>query len=528
MKNLKWILILSLFVFSTNSYGKKFVYCSEASPSAFNPQITTDGTSNNAAAHTIYERLVDFKEGTTELEPALAKSWTISKDGLVYTFNLRDNVHFHTTKYFKPTRKMNADDVVFSFNRMMDKNHPYNKVGGGKYEQFYSSATDQVVKSIKKISDYQVVFTLNKPNSPFLANIATSFMSVLSKEYGDQLAKLGKKQNIDQKPIGTGPFVFKKYIKDTLIRYKRNEKYWGQKAKSKHLIFAITPDSSVRAQKLLAGECHLVSQPSPTDLKNLEGKKGIKVISDEGLNVGYLAMNTQKKPLNNVKVRKAISHALNKASYIKAIYQNRAKVATHPIPPNQWSYNKKVKGDDYNPELSRKLLKEAGFEKGLDLELWTLPVSRPYNPSGKKMGELMQADLAKVGIKIKLVTYDWPTYLKKSSNGEHTLIQIGWSGDTGDPDNYFYPLLGCQGLKAGSNLSRWCYKPFDDLIEKARVITAQSKRTKLYEKAQVIFQKQIPWIPIANAKVYRAMSEQVQGYTIDPLGADIFKKVFVQ
>ena len=141
------------------------------------------------------------------------------------------------------------------------------------------------------------------------------------------------------------------------------------------------------------------------------------------------------------------------------------------------------------------------------------------------MGEMMQADLAKIGIKIKLVTYDWPTYLSKSRNGEHSLIQLGWTGDNGDPDNFLHVLLGCQSVKSGSNVALWCNKKFNELVEKARKVFAQKERVKLYKKAQEIFHQEVPWVPIVHSKVYRAMSKKVNGYTIDPLGGDIFTDV---
>lgn len=518
-----FFILLQFYILKINA--QTFVYCSEGSPSAFNPQVTSDGTSNNASAHTIFERLVDFKPGTTDLVPALAKSWKVSKDKKSYTFTLRKNVVFHKTKYFSPSRKLNADDVLFSFNRMHDKKNQYHQVGGAKYEYYYSMAMEQIISSIEKINDLEIKINLTKPNAPFLANLAMSFMSIHSKEYADTLAAQNKKQQIDHKPIGTGPFVFKKYIKDNIIRYKRHPKYWGPAPHIKKLIFAITPDASVRVQKLKASECDLISAPPPSDVKSLQKNSQIKVVSQAGMNVGYLAMNTSKKPLDNLKVRKAISHALNKSSYIKAIFLDNAEVAKNPIPPIMWSYNNSIKDDKFNPKLSKKLLKEAGYAKGLELELWTLPVSRPYNPNGKKMGELMQADLAKVGIKIKLITYDWPTYLNKSRNGDHSLLQLGWSGDNGDPDNFLYTLLSCNAVKAGANVSKWCNKDFDQYVEKAKTLSNKSKRSKLYKKAQVIFKQEAPWVTLAHSRVFRAMSNKVTGFVIDPLGGDIFKSV---
>lgn len=505
--------------------AKTFIYCSEGSPSNFNPQTVTDGPSFNANSQTLFNRLVEFKQGSTEIEPGLAESWTISKDGLKYTFKLRQGVKFHTNFGFTPTRDFNADDVLFSFNRQSDPKHPYHKIGRGSYEYFASMEMGKIIKEIKKVDANTVEFTLSQKEAPFLANMAMDFASIHSAEYGDWLTSKKTPEKIDMEPVGTGPFVFQSYQKDTLIRFKANDTYWGGRPAIDNLVFAITPDPTVRAQKLKAGECHLMAEPSPTDIPGLKSASKLRVEERDGLNVGYLAFHTGKKPFDNPLVRKAILHALNRQSYIAAVYNGNASLAKNPIPPSMWSYNDKVSGYEYNPEKSKELLKQAGLPNGFETELWTLPVSRPYNPQGKKMGELMQADLAKVGIKVKLVSYDWPTYLEKSRKGEHQMVQLGWTGDNGDPDNFFNILLGCAAVKSGSNLSRWCYKPFNDLVQQAKITTDQNKRTDLYMKAQEEFNAQAPWATLAHGRVYRAMSDKVTGYQIHPFGRDSFTRV---
>lgn len=522
----KPILVSLLVLFSMSvQAAKTFVYCSEGSPSTFNPQLATDGPTFNASSHTVYNTLVEFKQGSTVLEPALAESWSVSKDGLVYTFRLRKGVKFHANEFFKPTREFNAEDVLFSFNRQRDTNHPYNKISGGSYEYFQGMEMGKIIKDIKKRDDWTVEFTLTQKEAPFLANLAMDFASILSAEYGDVMLKAKTPEKVDTFPIGTGPFIFKSYQKDTLIRYAANADYWKGKPLIENLVFAITPDASVRSQKLKAGECHLIAEPAPQDIETFKANNKVQVMEKEGLNVGYLAFNVEKGPFAKREVREAINYALNRKAYLEAIYMNRAALAKNPIPPTIWSYNNDVKDFEYNPEKAKELLKKAGYPNGFETEMWTLPVARPYNPAGKKMGEMMQADLAQVGIKVKLVTYDWPTYLEKSKKGEHQMIQMGWTGDNGDPDNFFNVLLGCASVKAGSNLARWCYKPFNDLIQQAKQIPDAKKRTDLYLKAQTIFKDQAPWATLAHARVYRAMANNVVGYQIHPFGTEQFEKV---
>ncbi len=524
------LVIYCIFVilFSSNAQAKNLVYCSEGSPSSFNPQIVTDGTSVNATAATIFERLVDFEYGTTKIIPSLAQSWEISKDKLTYTFNLRKGVKFHTTKSFTPTRDFNANDVLFSFDRQRLKDHPFHNISGGKYEYFDGMEMGKIIKDVKVLDPYKVQITLNSPEAPFLANIAMSFMSILSEEYAHKLQMTGKMNDLDNNPVGTGPFIFQSYLKDSVIKFSNNPSYWGKHGNIDKLIFAITPDASVRHQKLKTGECQFVNEPSPADIVEMKKNSKLTVLQDAGLNVGYLAMNVTKKPFDNLLVRQAVNLALNKPSYIEAIYLGNAKIAKNPIPPTIWSYNETIKDYDYNITKAKELLKKAGFANGFEAEMWTLPVARPYNPNGKKMGELMQADLAKVGIKVKLVSFDWPTYLKKASQGEQQMLQMGWTGDNGDPDNFLHTLLGCSAVTSGSNYSKWCDKKFDQLVTEAKNTPDVKKRTALYKEAQKIFKEQAPWVTIAHSVVFKAMSKNIQGYKIDPLGHDIFTLVNVE
>jgi dipeptide transport system substrate-binding protein len=519
------LLVIFLFVSTSALAEKTFVYCSEAGPSTFNPQMGADGPTFNASSEMLFNRLVEFEYGTTKVIPALAESWEISKTGKVYTFHLRKDVWFQTTETFKPTRPMNADDVLFSFNRMRSKTHPFHKVSGGVYEYFQSMGLGDLIEDIVKVDENTVRFTLSHAESPFLADLALSFAVVQSKEYGDQLVKSKSLTKMDNEPVGTGPFILKRYVKDNVIRYDANPKYFRGVPKIQKVVFLITPDASVRFQKLKAGECHLIAEPAPTDLKIMKTMTNLAVITAPGANIGYLAINVKKKPFDNLKVRQALSHAFNIPNYLNVIYQGAAIQAKGAIPPTVPGYDEKMPGYDYDVEKAKALLKEAGFPEGFETEIWTLPVQRPYLPNGKKMGELMQADLAKIGIKAKLVTYDWPTYLDKTRKGEHALAQLGWVTDNGDPDNFLDVLLSCHSVHGGSNISQWCYQPFDQLIQKAKLISEMPERVKLYSKAQEMVRAQVPWVPIAHATMFRGISKKVIGYKISPVGSEDFADV---
>jgi dipeptide transport system substrate-binding protein len=511
----------ALTVFSLSAQGKTLVYCSEASPEGFNPSLYTSGTTFDASSRAIFDSLVGFESGTTNVVPGLAKSWDISADGKTYTFHLRKGVKFHNTKNFKPSRDFNANDVLYSFNRQWKTDHPDHKLSGGSYEYFNGMDMPKLLKNIRKTDDYTVVFELNQPEAPFIANMAMDFASILSAEYAKKMRKAGTPEKIDLNPVGTGPFQLVHYQKDAVIRYKANPDYSAVKADIDKLIFSITPDASVRYAKLKAGECHVMPYPNPADLAAMKKDPSIQLLEQEGLNVGYLAWNTQKKPLTDVRVRKALNMAINKAAIIEAIYLGAGVAAKNPIPPTMWSYNNAIKDDPYDPAASRALLAEAGFPNGFEMDLWAMPVQRPYNPNARRMAEMMQADLAKVGVKAKIVTYEWGEYLKRTKNGEHMSALLGWTGDNGDPDNFLYVLLSC-AASTGANRARWCYEPFDNLLKKAKLTTDIAERTRLYEQAQVVFKEQAPWFTIAHSKVFMPMSQRVKNYKIDPFGGHVF------
>ena len=506
---------------SATAGAKTLVYCSEGSPEGFNPAFYTSGTTFDATSRQIFNRLVEFKPGTTELAPALAESWNISADGLVYTFKLRKGVSFHSNKAFAPSRNFNADDVLFSFDRQRVKDHPFHTVSGGSYEYWDGMGMSDSVKSVKKLDDYTVEITLTAPNAPFIANLGMDFASIFSAEFANKMMAAGTPEKVDSMPVGTGPFSFVDYQKDSQIRYAAFDKYWAGRAKLDRLVFSITPDASVRYAKMKAGECQVMPYPAPADLAAMAKDKDINLISQEGLNVGYLAFNTQKAPFDNKLVRQALSYAIDKQAILDAVFQGSGKIAKNPIPPTIWSYNDDIKDYEYNPAKAKELLAKAGLSGGFKTNVWAMPVQRPYNPNAKRMAELIQADWAKVGVTAEVVSYEWGEYLARSKNGEHDTVLLGWTGDNGDPDNFLYVLLSCDAV-GGGNRAQFCNADFDSLLKDAQKTSDVAKRTDLYKKAQVLFKEEAPWVTIAHSIVYQPLSKNVIGYKIDPFGGHAF------
>jgi dipeptide transport system substrate-binding protein len=502
--------------------AKTLVYCSEGSPENFYPGINTTGTSFDVSEQ-IYDNLVGFERGGTSVVPALAEKWTVSKDGLEYTFNLRKGVKWQSNKNFKPSRDFNADDVLFMIERQWKESHPYFKVTSANHSYFGDMGMPKLLKSVDRVDDYTVKIVLNRPEAPFLSDLAMQWAGVQSKEYADAMLKAGTPEKIDQEPIGTGPFSLVQYQKDAIIRFKANPDYWAGKAAIDDLIFSITPDSAVRWAKLQKGECHVMPYPNPADLDAMRKDPNVQVLEQAGLNVGYLAYNTTKKPFDDVRVRKAINMAMDKNAIVSAVYMSTGVPAINPIPPSMWAYNKSIKDDAFNPAEAKKLLAAAGYPNGFTTDLWAMPVQRPYNPNAKRIAELMQADLAKIGVTAEIKSFEWGEYRKRMQAGEHQMGMLGWTGDNGDPDNFLDTLLGCDAAKTnGSNVAKFCYQPYEDLVSKAKLVTNVAERTKLYEQAQVIFKEQAPWFTIAHAVQLKPVRKEVVGFKLSPFGRHTF------
>jgi len=495
--------------------AKSLVYCAEASPSGFDPGLYTDGATYDASSRSVYSRLMDFEHGTTKIMPGLAAGWDVSDDDLTYTFHLRKGVKFQTTGWFRPTRDFNADDVIFSFERQLNRDHPWhNYLPGASWQYFESMNMPGIIRSIEKVDDYTVKFNLNRPEAPFIADMAMDFASIVSKEYADRLQAEGRMADLNFRPVGTGPFTFVAYQKDAVIRYRANPDYYLGKQPVDNLIFAITTDNSTRAQKLKAGECDIIAYPAPVDLDMIRVDPRLKVMDNAGMNISYLAYNTEEPPFDRAEVRHALNMAIDRQAILDIVLAGRGELARSPIPPAIWGYNKNTRPDEYNPEKAKKLLAEVGV-RNLEMKIWAIP-SGSLIPNGRRVAELMQTDLARVGIRASIISMEWAEYLRSARvKGRDGAVMMGWVGDNGDPDNFLGVLLTCSSINA-VNMARWCYRPYEELVQKAKTTTDRAERVALYEKAQAVFNEQAPWLLIAHIKKVVAMSKKVTGYRVDP------------
>lgn len=501
------------------------IYCSEGNPSSFNPQLDTSGTTSDATAHQLYDRLLDFDPETGQIVPGLASSWLVSRDGLTYTFQLRKKVAFHDTVYFTPSRFFNADDVMFSINRWRMASHPFHNVSGGNYPYFTSLGLSDIIRDVIRVNGYRVEIVLNSPDSSFLANLATDFAVILSAEYANQLNVQGNKSNLDSFPIGTGPFKFKDFRKDRFIRYKRHESYWKHSNVSSNLIYDITQSSSLRLAKLMTGECDAVAFPAQSEISMIQQRPDLRLDDKPGLNVGFWAFNTNKAPFDNPEVRKALSMAIDRNTILEAIYFGSAIPAKGILPPSSWAYQNDLQDTNYNPVLAKKLLEDNGIENGFTMNIWAMPVERAYNPNARKMAELIQNYLRQVNIEANIVSYEWGTFRQRLKQGLHDSVLIGWSADNGDPDNFYRPLLTCAAIESGTNRAMWCSPEYDLYINQALKYTDIERRKEYYFKANKLIKEEMPLFPLAHANRYQAYRTELNGVTINPFGGIRFGDV---
>jgi len=494
--------------------GGVLVFARSGDSVGLDPARETDGESFYGSTQ-IFDNLVEFVPGTTEIQPDLAESWEISDDGLTFTFFLREGVTFHDGTPF------NAEAVKFSFDRQFVESHPYYDLGPWKYWG-YMSMTD-IVDEITVIDEYTVEFSLKKVEAPFLANLAMDFAAIVSPT---AVARLG--EDFKNNPVGTGPFKFVEWVKDDRIVLERNEDYWRRPAYLDRLILRVIPDATARFLALQSGEVDVIDFPSPEDLEAMEADPNIELIQQAGLNVGYIAMNNDREPFDNVLVRRAVNHAINKQDIIDAVFGSAGQVAKNPIPPGMWSYNDDIDDYDYDPARARELLAEAGYPDGFETDLWAMPVSRPYFPDGRTVAEIAQANLAEVGIEAEIVSYDWGTYLDRTDSGEHQMALLGWTGDNGDPDNFLYVLLSSAAAEVpAGNIAFWRNDEFDALIEEAKTTFDYDTRVRLYEEAQEVFHDQAPWVPVAHSVVTVPVRSNVRDFVIYPTGKRVFYNVWL-
>jgi ABC-type transport system substrate-binding protein len=468
------------------------------------------------ATTAVYEGLVRYKSGSTDVEPALAEKWDISPDGLQYVFHLKPGVKFHDGS------SLNAQAVAFSFDRSINKDNPLFQDAQGDYGgfPFIDTYISNVVSKVEAAGDLDVRFTLKRKFSPLLSNLAIPPGFIMSM---DALKKYGKA--INENPVGTGPFKFVEWKKDDHITVEAFDGYWGNKPKLQRIVFQAVPEASVRALKIQNGEADVTWSIDPKDVPSLKGQANTDVLEQPGLNVNMAEFNLNKPEYQNKSLRQGMNFAINKQELADKLYSGAGTPATAVLPPTSWAYNADIKGYAYDPEKATALLKDAGYNaQTLTINAYT--IARGYNPQGSKLAEAVQQYLEAVGIKSEIQTSEWTQYRADRRAGKHSLSFGGWQADTGDPEN-FLGVFFHSSNKGATNTSFYDVPEVDQLLDQANQETEVAKRKDLFSQVERRVVDDAPWLFIGHMKQQAAIRKRVQGFVQQPTYIYYFNNVSV-
>lgn len=523
------------------------IYCTNVSGFSFNPQTADAGTSMNVVTEQIYNKLFEIKNHSATVTPSLAVSYSTSADGKEILINLRKGVKFHHTPWFTPTRDFNAEDVVFSINRVLghdtylpildqdnseyDKNPQYRifheQAKRVRFPYFDSIKLNQKIKSITAVNPYQVKIELFEPDSSILSHLASQYAIIFSQEYAYQLNADNNLTQLDTHPVGTGPYQVQNYVYNQYIRLLRNDNYWNKDAKIKHILVDLSTERTTRLIKFFNNECQIAAYPEVSQLGLLhDNDERYYLQSTDGMNLSYLAFNFNKPLMQNEQIRQAISQSINRARIVRNIYHNTATVANNIIPNVSWAstVNTPEFEFDYSPKKARNTL--SG--KNLHLNMWVLNEEQVYNPSPLKTAELIKWDLAQAGVKVKVrsVTRVFLLDQLAKKTEDYDMILTGWLTGNLDPDGFMRPILSCDTKDDITNLSNWCNPKFNQLMDNALSNTRLQERAKNYNLAQDLVLRELPIIPIANAKRFLVANRNVKGVQMSPFGSMNFSTLY--
>jgi peptide/nickel transport system substrate-binding protein len=470
-----------------------------AEPVTMDPPQITDLNSARVTKR-MFEGLVGQELGSYKLVPGLAKSWEISRDGLTYTFNLRENVKFHDGTPFT------ADAVKFCFDRQLNDQGPYYKTGTYPYVKGFLGN----VAGVEVLNPLTVQIKLKAPLTPFLQYLAHQSLFVYSPE---ALKKYGK--DIVKHPVGTGPFKLETWEPGVKVVLARNDQYWGGAPKIRQAIYVPIIEAQARLAAITTGEIDLTMDVPPDSLDALRKDPNIVVAESNSSAVWYIALNTRHPILKDRRVRQALNYAVNKDAIIRDILKGTAITATSPMSPVYGPFHEpQVQRYPFDPEKAKALLKEAGYPNGFELT-FLVPESGSGMQSPVEMGTVIQANLAAVGVKAKIQTMEWGAYLKKYLEGPD-MAEMSWNPSIGDPDHMMYMLLSSDRFPPAFNAGYFQHPKLDDVLRKGRTTIDDRERVPLYREAQKIVAEEAPWIFVDHGKQVIVYRKRVQGFKLHP------------
>jgi peptide/nickel transport system substrate-binding protein len=465
----------------------------------------------------IFEHLVQYAPSSTEVLPQLAQSWEVDPLGVVWTFHLRSGVRFHDGT------PLDADAVVFSFDRQRDPFHP-------QHEADFSYWTDQYsyIEKIEATGPLTVRIRIERPYAPFLASLAMFPAAIVSPT---AVKKWGK--DFPLHPVGTGPFKLASWSPGDRIVIDRNDDYWGAKPRVARIVFRDIPDARQRLVALEGGAVDVAYAILPEELQYVKLHPDLKLHQTAVANVAYLAMNTAKPPFDDVDIRHAVNHAINKVPIVKLVYQGLAVPANGPLPPKLFAYRQDITTYDYDPAKARAILAGKIAEGKLDptrrYKLYVPSTPRSYLPDPEQVARVIQRNLEDVGIHTDLVVNDLAAHAEAVRAGKHDLCLFGWTSDNGDPDNFLKVLLDHDDTRLGPEQNDAFYRNAElhGLLTYAEETFDPDERKRLYETAQEIIARDAPWVPLAHSELTVATRNEVEDLILHPTATVYYNRAWL-
>ncbi|MGG4445511.1 glutathione ABC transporter substrate-binding protein [Brevibacillus sp. HB1.2] len=463
------------------------------------PHFSTQINSMAVTQHKLYEGLV-MMDRNSEYKPLLAKEWK-QKDDVTWEFTLRDGVTFHDGEPF------NAEAVKKTIDRILDKDNPTPKAN-----------MFGMIKEVKVIDPLKVDIILHYPFAGLLSVLASAEGGIISpkamKEFGKELSK---------KPVGTGPFIFESWTPGQEIVMVKNEKYWGNQPKLEKVVFKTIPEDATRVAMVETGEAHVAEQLPVTELERVQNSQSMSLGRFESFAVDHIGMNVKQKPFDDVRVRQAIAHAIDKEAIIKGVYNNVGKVAISSLGPKVIGYSPNIKTPEYDLNKAKQLLTEAGYANGFKATIYLND-----NKARINVAEVLQSQLKGIGIDLQIQVMEFGAYLELAAKGEAQMFISGWGNATGDADYNQYNLFHSTSAGVPGNHSFYNNPKVDALIEAGRKEKDPEKRKEIYAEAQQIEMEEVPLLPFRSSENLAAIAKNVQGVYISPSGYIDVSQVTIQ
>ncbi len=483
----------------------------QGDPVSLDPAKTTEDISARIFCN-LYDPLVRFKEGSTEIEPTLARTWEVTGNGKIWTFHLREGVTFHDGTPF------DAEAVKVSFDRQINPESPYYSEDS---PNVFKNSAFNMISEIRVVDRFTVQFLLKHPFAPMLRTLATFYgSSIVSpaalKEYGNSFGR---------HPVGAGPFKLKSWEQGKEVVLEKNKEYWGGAPKLKEVIYQVIPESSDMVNALLEGSIDVISEVSPTYLERLYFNPRITILKGNGILVFMLGFNCRKPPYTDERIRRAVAAALDRKRIVHSLLRGKGTPAYSPLPPGIFGHDETIRQISYDTQRAKVLLKEAGYPDGFKTKLFY------FQPSPSRAGVFpltIQSYLSKVGIDVDIVYFDsWDQYEAAIVRGEEALFGYGWLGDNGDPDSFLYFLFHSRARGSSGNLFNYRNARVDALLEEARQCMEESKRLRLYREVQEIVVRETPCVFLSYTGRMYAVRQRVQHFTVSPFRTERLENVFL-